>query len=214
MHLDNAGDLGTLPIFNASAQNSNVTITSCQEFSGSLTGVRLRYTVVGSGAQTFNLGIKGKSSEWDVTFNGAYISENNGWDIASDGTLTVTGVTGATTNVSIARYTFSNDFGGSGDVSDQTFIQQHSVAITTGIVVAVAIVLVVVIKVKTKTNETENPVVASIKNHPSGVQFWKLSFSKGSPRKRQHVRSCGNRKRSWFKWFDDKLNSLITKTLR
>jgi hypothetical protein len=145
LHLNNSGNNDTLESFKVSAKDSNMTITSCQKFSGTTTaGERLRYTVIGHGEQAFNFGIDLKSGEWSVVLNGrqTFISEKENWHITPDGTITVTG---ATVNATISYYILPPGFG-SVDTSNQTFYEQHSVAIVTGASVAFALVLVVLIR--------------------------------------------------------------------
>jgi hypothetical protein len=144
------GNLGSPVNLTVSTQNSNVTIVSYQKFNTTIVGSRLRYTVVGLGEQTFNLGLNAKGGDWSVILNGKYMSLNDGWSMLPDQTITVTG---ATANVTIVYYDFAASIRATGDD-----FQQHSVAITTGAAVAITVVFAVLIKLKNPRDETENPV--------------------------------------------------------
>ncbi len=139
--LNNTGPAENLKV---SAKDSNVTIISYQTFNITIVGKILIYTVVGSGTQTFNLGLISTGAEWSVRFNDLFISENEGWSISPDQTLTITGAS-SDSNVTLFYFVFSDALGGSGDTSNQTFLQQHSVIIVTGVVVVAAAVITVVI---------------------------------------------------------------------
>jgi hypothetical protein len=140
-----------------SAQNSNITITGYQIFDTVVSNSTLRrsallsYTVVGQGRQTFNFDRILHGGGWSVSFNGNFVGENDGWSLSPDQTLTMTG---ATANVTIVYFNFSNSFGGNGNNSNQPFYQQHSVAIATGVSVAIVAVLTFAIKRKNKTKES------------------------------------------------------------
>jgi hypothetical protein len=145
LQLNNPDNNSGLANFKASAQDSSVTIASCQNFIGTVTaGIRLRYSVVGYGTQVFNFGVILKGGEWTVSFNGDFVTENVGWRSSPDGTVTVTG---ATANVSISYYIVPSELGGNMDTSNQTFYQKHSVAIVTAVSVALVFILAVAIRV-------------------------------------------------------------------
>jgi hypothetical protein len=138
--------------FQVSAKNSNVTIRSYQLFNNSIVGLRLRFFVTAGGVQTFNFGFTPKGGDWGVTFNGVFMGENEGWHVSRNGTITMTEAKG---NVTINYYTIPDALGGSGNTSNQTFYQQHSVIITITIVVAIAIILVLSIRLRNKNNSPE-----------------------------------------------------------
>jgi hypothetical protein len=144
LRLINSGNR-TIDNFKVSAQNSNVTITTIQKFNttGAVlvrTSLNLRYTVVGVGKQTFsNLGSNLKGGDWNVIVNREYIGENHGWQISPDGTLTVA-CAPAVANVSIIYYA------GPGSTANQSFFQQHSFAIVTGIALVIAVFIVLLIR--------------------------------------------------------------------
>ena len=135
-----------------SAQNSDITIVGYQIFDTTNSTLRrsafLSYTVLGQGKQTFNFDQVLQGGYWSVIFNGNFIGENDGWTISTDQTLTITG---ATANVTIIYFNFSNAFGGPGNDSNKPFYQQHSVSIATGLSVAIVTVLTFAIKRKNKT---------------------------------------------------------------
>jgi hypothetical protein len=130
-----------------SVQDSNITITSFQIFSATATGLRLRFTVLGQGKQTFNFGVIPKGGDLAISFNGVFMDQNNGWYLSPDGTLTVTQ---AAKNVSITYYTVPNAFGNSRNGSTQPFYQQHSAAIITAIAVTITVILTLAINRKNK----------------------------------------------------------------
>jgi hypothetical protein len=152
LRLNNTGPTENL---RASAQNCDITITSYQVFVTATVGaVLLSYTVAGHGAQTFNLGFNSTANDWSVIFNNNdFRAQNNGWHISPDSTLTITG---ATSNVTIFYYNFPDAVGG--NTSNQPFYKQHSVAITTAIVVAVALASTVIIRRKNQSVNTQNSI--------------------------------------------------------
>jgi hypothetical protein len=130
LHLNNSFSLET---FRVSAKESDLTVSSIQAFDDDL-GAFLSYTVVGIGEQTFNFGESAVGGEWSVTFNDVFIAENSGWNLLPDNTLSITG---ATSNVTLLYFVFPDSVTGNG--SDQTFFEQHSVSI----IIATIAVLVV-----------------------------------------------------------------------
>lgn len=134
--------------FKVSAENSDVTIVSYQKsnFSSSNRILRLSYTVEGQGKQTFNFGLGSNYGEWSVIFNGVFMGEGDGWTISPDATLILTG---ATENVSLLCFRFPDSFGG-GNNSENPFYIQHSVAITTAILVAATVIVATTIRVRNK----------------------------------------------------------------
>ncbi len=142
LHLSNSGSTENLKV---SAQDSNVTITSYQTTNATAFVTRLRYTVVGSGAQTFNLRLNATGGEWSVTVDGIFITEDEGWNISPDKTLTITGAA-SNSNVTIYYFVFDDALGVSGGDANQSFFQRHLVVIVTAFVVAVTVVIVVVIR--------------------------------------------------------------------
>lgn len=127
-----------------SAVNSEVTILTCETFDtassdSTLRGASLTYTVTGQGTQTFNFGLDLTGGEWGVTFNEDFFGENEGWTLSPDQTVTVTDAP-SNCAVSVICFRLPSSFGNA-DASDQPFYQQHSVAITTAVLVAVVVVL-------------------------------------------------------------------------
>jgi hypothetical protein len=149
-----------LESFSVSARDSNMTITSYQAINSTLTGLRLRYNVTGRGVQTINFGFTPKGGNWEITFNRTnYIDENQGWQFSPDGTLTITGAPN-NVNVSVSYYIIPDELGGSGNTSNLTYFQRHSVIIATTIIVAIAVILVIMIKIRSKINSPEKLISA------------------------------------------------------
>jgi hypothetical protein len=134
LHLSNSGNSSAVENFQVTAQDSNVTITSCQKSNGTFVSIRLRYTVAGRGVQTFKFGPDLEGGSWWVTFNGKTIAEKKGWLSMPDGTIAVTG---ATANVTISYYIGF----GTAENSNLPFYQQHSIAMATGVAVAVTVII-------------------------------------------------------------------------
>lgn len=151
LHLSNSLTADKLNL-TASAEDSHVTITAYQPFNTTFYGVRLRYMVVGQGKQTFNFGIDTRGGEFGVVFNGVYMAENEGYSIAPDATLTITGATG---NVSISYYDFLDSLGGGPGAANLPVYQQHSVGIATAAAVAVTLVLTVAIWTRNRKKEAD-----------------------------------------------------------
>jgi hypothetical protein len=129
-----------LETFNVSARESDLTVSSIQAFDDDL-GAFLSYTVVGVGEQTFNFGVNAVGGRWSVTFNDVFIAENSGWNLLPDNTLSITG---ATSNVTLLYFVFSDSFPGNG--SDKSFFEQHSVSIITGVIAAFVVIAAVLIR--------------------------------------------------------------------
>jgi hypothetical protein len=127
-----------------SAQNSEITIRSYWRFNTTSGSALLRYRVEGQGKQTFNLGLDPERGEWSVVFDEVYMGEGDGWNVSSDGTLTVTG---ATSSVTIWYYGFPESLidGGS---SNQPLYEQHSVACATAVAVAITLTFAIAIRIR------------------------------------------------------------------
>jgi hypothetical protein len=138
----------SLPILKASVQNSNITITSYQQFNGTYGGARISYNVTaGPGTQTFNFGILPRGGEWSVTFQTValgrvYMDENRDWSVKDDGTITVVGAP-ANCNVSASYY------------APFDYSENHSVAIGTAVAVAITVVVLVAIWGRNRNNESD-----------------------------------------------------------
>jgi hypothetical protein len=132
-----------------SAQSSNVRIISYLTFNATLRGVRLHYQVEKQGEQTFNIGLPLIKGEWSVLLEDDFKGEGDGWQVAPDATLTITD---AKSDVSIWYFGYPENF----YVDDDTpFYLQHSVAITTAIVLASTTTIGFVIKRKNQKIRTK-----------------------------------------------------------
>jgi len=137
-----------LEIFEISAKNSNVTVFAHLSFDYLRRLSVLAYFVEGQGMQTVNIGIEprenegGLNAEWSVLFNDVFMGEGDGWSMARDGTITVTGAVG---NVTIIYYSIED-----GNSADLPFFEQHSIVFLTGVAVAVTMTVAVLVKVKSK----------------------------------------------------------------
>ncbi len=152
---------GSQPLenFEISTQNSNVTILSyIASNNAAFSNIRLSYVTEGKGTQILNLGLgsgsQGEGYEWTVSFNGAVISEDDGWSISHDGTLVITGATG---NISVIRFDFGNTA-----PSNLPFYQQHSIAIITALGVVATVTIAVVIKVRSRKYSSKDELVKSV----------------------------------------------------
>jgi hypothetical protein len=135
-----------------SAKDSSIRITSCQIYNSTFAGskvmnARLRYAVSGNGKQSFNLGLASDGGDWSVIVNGEFIGKNRGWSLLPDGTLTVTNIV---ENVTLAYYGFPISYVESENGSTQSFLNEHSVAITTIVVGAITSVVAITIYTKNK----------------------------------------------------------------
>ena len=137
-----------LEMFEISAENSNVTVFAHLSFDYLRRLSVLAYFVEGQGMQTVNIGIEpkenegGLNAEWSVLFNDVFVGEGDGWSIARDGTITVTGAVG---NVTIIYYSIED-----GNNANLPFFEQHSIVFITGAAVAVTMTAAVLVKVKNK----------------------------------------------------------------
>jgi hypothetical protein len=134
LRLNNASEVN----FTVSVQNSDMNISTCRLNFAGLSG-QVSYRVVGQGTQIINIG-RFRGGYWTVSINQKSIAANHGWSSSSDGTVTVTGA------ASGSNVTITYNYGNSVNVSNQPFLQQHSVIIATGIAAAVIVVLALTIR--------------------------------------------------------------------
>ena len=151
--LNDSGTLGNLTV---SAKNSSITIYtyySSLNFSQFRRTAMVRYWADGQGEQVFNLGVNAtsasSSSGWSVIVplradgtGSNFLAEGRGWQLLSDNTVVVDGLTG---NITIAYFGFAQSTD-----SNQPFTAQHSVALATIIVVAVTIAITALISYRTR----------------------------------------------------------------
>jgi hypothetical protein len=132
LRLNNSDSLGTLKV---SALNSNMTIIDYGAFNSSLFGrlLAITYYAEGAGQQIIDMGLNSTMADptmWSVIVNdGVFLAKDKGWTFSPDNSFVVTGQTGV---VRIVRFAYSNPQSD----GNQTFIEQHSVIIATGIVLA------------------------------------------------------------------------------
>lgn len=145
---------GTTPLQNffVSAQDSNITIFSYFSSNFTITTLRLRYAVEGSGKQSFNFGQQGQVNGVDWTIvktvdrKNTFLTPGTDYKFSPNGEIVVNGATG---NYSIIHYNFSNNRLLN---SNLPFYEQQSVAIATSAAVAIVIVLAVVVAVRNRKN--------------------------------------------------------------
>ncbi len=143
----------SLPLFKASAQNSNMTITSYRKSEATFLSARVRYVVEGQGTQTVNFGPVPAAGELSIIYNnGTFMSEGQDWKATKDGTVTVIGAPDGT-NVTVVYYVFL-DY--PSDYENQPFYQRHSVAIVTAVAVAATVALTGAVWYRNKLKETES----------------------------------------------------------
>jgi hypothetical protein len=135
---------GSRPLTNLkiSTENSNITIRIYSSYINSTRSAALRYTAVGAGRQTVNLGLnstqQANSAQWSVIITNTgspnvFLAEDEGWRLLPDGTVIVEGQTG---NVSVVRYGFSLP-----STANLPFVEAHSVAIVTAIITATTLLI-------------------------------------------------------------------------
>jgi hypothetical protein len=131
-----------------SAVDCNLTIYSVSASNFSARSVSLRYNAVGVGLQSVrfvDITQKTSSAEWSVIVPGAsgnglvWLSQGQNWDMQTDNTVVVHGVTG---NITVSRYNLGAFQPTS---SNQSFPFSHLIAlITFGVLIAVVAVALVI----------------------------------------------------------------------
>lgn len=109
-----------------------------------VTWLILRYTVIGSGSQVFNLGLDPQKGQLDAVIDGKFVGRNHGWTRASDGTLTITK---EAQNVTIWYYGYPDSY-----TSDAEFFDSHSVVIGSTISVSAVVVVAFVFRKRKQVN--------------------------------------------------------------
>lgn len=132
----------TMESLQASVQNCNITIRSYGLFRSVESAGILRYNSTGQGNQTFNFNLEPKEREWSVVFDGEYRPEGKGWYLEDHETITITR---SAVNVTIFYMGIPGD-----ENSNLSFPQRHSVAISTGAIVAVLVVVAILIQIKSQ----------------------------------------------------------------
>jgi hypothetical protein len=143
-----------------SSNDSEVKITSYLNFTRIFRGddvkrVILRYTVVGYGTQTFDLGLDPKKGKWNVVLNGVVKGVSQGWILSSEGTPIITG---ATANVTLFYYGYPDSY-----LDNTNDLNKHSVIIGSTFFVGIVVISTAIITNRNKgltqpkeKNETEN----------------------------------------------------------
>ena len=130
-----------------STENSNITIYYFRTTGQFGRTTSIKYNVEGQGKQYINLGLNTTKStdpsEWLITVpKGGAVVHGIGWNLLSDNTVVLNGLTGNVT-VSHFNYTFPSSTG--------PFYVQHSITIIIAAVVAATIAVAVLIKIKVRT---------------------------------------------------------------
>ncbi|MGE5532725.1 MAG: hypothetical protein ACM3UN_00085 [Bacillota bacterium] len=150
LSLNNSQPLGNLKI---SVENSNITVWSFRTHLIFARSAQIRYNVQGIGNQTINLGINSTQpthpSEWTVTVPSAtvprtvFLAEGDHWNLLPDNSVVVYGLTG---NVTVTHYGFNIP-----TTSNLPFYQQHSIIITTAVLLLVILAVALVIHFKVRS---------------------------------------------------------------
>jgi hypothetical protein len=150
-------NLQTLKTFNVSVQNCSMTIILSEGLTGYYKQAQpglVQYNVTGPGIQVFNFGLNpsfGLSSKYrdlmvffttNLFTNGSDIRAiGDGWQVASDGTITIAGVTKNATIIYVDYSPVFND-------TTLPFYQNHSVTITAVILSIAMMIIGIMIKIK------------------------------------------------------------------
>ena len=133
-----------------SAKDSDLTINEYRRFNNTFRGLILSYIVDGKGEQSFDFGFTPRQGGWTVLFNEELISEGDSWKNVADSNLTVTG---ATANVTILYFSYSNLFGE--DDSNKSFYELHSAAIIATVTVTATLVVAAIIRLRSHNSKKE-----------------------------------------------------------
>jgi hypothetical protein len=138
-----ASNFNTTVNVTISVQNCNMTISSCslRMFAGSPSTVSVSYNVKGAGTQSFNFGSYLTGGSWFVSLNRNTLLQGQGWSKKSDGTILVTGA-GSNGNVTATYYFPYVD----PSTRNQTFFQNHSIVIGTGIAIVIACFFALIVR--------------------------------------------------------------------
>jgi hypothetical protein len=128
-----------------STQDSNVTILAYLTLNYSFPVSILSYTVEGEGKQIVNLGLNSSSppdaAEWSVIIaDNVFLAEGQGWTFLPDNTVIINS---ANSNVTVMHFDYLNSIDG-----NLVFYIQHSVALTTAVVLTMVVTLGIIIKVR------------------------------------------------------------------
>ena len=133
-----------------SAQDCDIRISSCQVFRGSFVEhrvltARIRYSIAGEGAQSFNLGLDPKEGDWNVIVNGEYKGENLDWELSPDNTLTINSAYG---NVTLIYYGYPQSY--IDTLGSNSVLDNHNVSITIAVAVGIIVFLAAIAMAKAR----------------------------------------------------------------
>ncbi len=124
-----------------SVKDCIINITNCRLTNTTSLTATLRYVISGQGTQIFRFNHAMKGAYWMVTYNGFnYLVRHRDWESKLEGTIEITGAP-ANSNVSLSYRVNPGYLGGSGDTSNQSFFEQHSVIIAIGVTATAVVTL-------------------------------------------------------------------------
>jgi len=138
----NSSGSRSLGDFSVSVRDSNITIFSVSAFNASNRRF-MWYYAEGAGQQIFDLCISGSThiSEWWVMLSGGvFLAPGRDWQLLDDNVVAVNGQTG---NVFVVY----NDFG-LDESRNVPFVEQHSVALSTAVILAVTVTAAALLRIK------------------------------------------------------------------
>jgi hypothetical protein len=137
-----------------SAQDCAIRIATCQIFHGPFIGypvltARIRYSIIGNGAQTFNLDLDPTEGDWNVIVNGEYRGENIDWQVSSDYTLMIKNASG---DVNLIYYGYPQSYIES--QSSDFLLDNHSVSIIVAVALVIFILLSAIVMARARRGRT------------------------------------------------------------
>jgi len=88
-----------------------------------ITRALLRYSIQGTGTQTFNIGLDPNMGRFDAVIDGEFVGRNHGWTLSSDGTFYITK---PGESVSLLFYGYPESY-----VDNSNFLEKHYLVIIT-----------------------------------------------------------------------------------
>ena len=122
--------------FDISVKDSSVTIFSCRNYNSTfgampVKGAWIGYNTVNKGTQSFDLGFETWEGEYSVVLEDIFLGKGDGWSVSSEGIVTITGLTG---NITLFFWGHPEPYIDT-QVNSSSFLEQHYVIISIGIVV-------------------------------------------------------------------------------